>query len=216
MHVMPVFWFLILWYCWIVVVCTRGVQCFESGYLLLYFWAANVCARWVSWVLDQKMKIEELSRWNVKWKFEIEIDAVESEFVNAVHEIMRPGSTTTTLRPKHAAEVSQFSKSANLRCRHPLVRMCSFLGCWRNTADWLYATQSNDYRGQLIPQTAHLNERSSIKGRLTRVLLLLHNSASASALQSHVGQADVCGFTEMRHPPYSPDLAPSDYHLFQN
>jgi len=34
----------------------------------------------------------------------------------------------------------------------------------------------------------------------------------------HVGQAAVleCGFEEMRHPPYSPDLAQSDYHLFPN
>ena len=35
---------------------------------------------------------------------------------------------------------------------------------------------------------------------------------------THVGQAAVleCGFEEMRHPPYSPDLAPRDYHLFPN
>ena len=33
-----------------------------------------------------------------------------------------------------------------------------------------------------------------------------------------VGQAAILdsGFEEMHHPPYSPDLAPSDYHLFPN
>jgi len=33
------------------------------------------------------------------------------------------------------------------------------------------------------------------------------------AHRSHVGHAAVleCGFEEMSHPPYSPDLAPSDY-----
>ena len=38
-----------------------------------------------------------------------------------------------------------------------------------------------------------------------------------SAHRSHVGQAAILesGFEEMHHPPYSPDLAPSDYHLFR-
>ena len=54
------------------------------------------------------------------------------------------------------------------------------------------------------------------RGKLTHVPLLLHDNAPAH--RSHVGQAAVleCGFEEMRHPPYSPDLAPSDYHLFPN
>ena len=52
--------------------------------------------------------------------------------------------------------------------------------------------------------------------KLTHVPLLLHDNAPAH--RSHVGQAAVieCGFEVMRHPPYSPDLAPSDYHLFPN
>jgi len=51
---------------------------------------------------------------------------------------------------------------------------------------------------------------------LTQVPLLLHDNAPAH--RSDVGQAVIleCGFEEMRHPPYSPDLAPSDYHLFPN
>ena len=54
------------------------------------------------------------------------------------------------------------------------------------------------------------------RGKLTQISLLLHDSASAH--RSQVGQAAVveCGFEEMRHPSYSPDLAPSDYHLFPN
>ena len=46
--------------------------------------------------------------------------------------------------------------------------------------------------------------------------LLLHDNAPAH--RSHAGQAALLesGFEEMRHPAYSPDLAPSDYHLFSN
>ena len=46
--------------------------------------------------------------------------------------------------------------------------------------------------------------------------LLLHDNAPAH--RSHAGQAALLesGFEEMRHPAYSPDLAPSDCHLFAN
>jgi len=41
---------------------------------------------------------------------------------------------------------------------------------------------------------------------------------NAPAHRSHVGQAAILesGFEEMHHPPYSPKLAPSDYHLLPN
>jgi len=52
------------------------------------------------------------------------------------------------------------------------------------------------------------------RGKLTKVPLHLHDNAPAHRL--HVGQAAILesGFEEMHHPPYSPDQAPSDYHLF--
>jgi len=51
------------------------------------------------------------------------------------------------------------------------------------------------------------------RGKLTKVPLVLHDSASAH--RSHVKQAALleCGFEEMCHPPYSLYLAVSDYHL---
>ena len=51
---------------------------------------------------------------------------------------------------------------------------------------------------------------------MTRVPLLLHDNAPA--YRSHVRQADVLeyGFKEIRHTPYSPDLAPIEYYLFPN
>jgi len=51
------------------------------------------------------------------------------------------------------------------------------------------------------------------RGKLTQVPLLLHDNAPAH--RSHVGQAGILesGFEEMHHPPYSPDLTPSDYHV---
>ena len=61
-----------------------------------------------------------------------------------------------------------------------------------------------------------LSIKEKHRGKLTKVPLLLHNNAPAH--RSHVGQAVILesGFEEMHHPPYSPDLAPSDYNLFPN
>lgn len=52
------------------------------------------------------------------------------------------------------------------------------------------------------------------RGKLSRGVLLLHDNAPVHT--SAVSKAAIreCGFTELDHPPYSPDLAPSDYYLF--
>ena len=61
--------------------------------------------------------------------------------------------------------------------------------------------------------------RESIKekrrGKLTKGVLLLHDNAPAHT--ARVAQAAIrnCGFEQLNHPPYSPDLAPSDFYLFR-
>ena len=61
--------------------------------------------------------------------------------------------------------------------------------------------------------------RESIKekrrGKLAKGVLLLHDNAPAHA--ARVAQAAIrnCGFEQLNHPPYSPDLAPSDFYLFR-
>ena len=54
------------------------------------------------------------------------------------------------------------------------------------------------------------------RGKLSKNILLLHDNAPVHKAQ--VAQAAIreCGFTEIDHPPYSPDLAPSDFFLFKN
>ena len=64
-----------------------------------------------------------------------------------------------------------------------------------------------------------VNLRQAIKtkrrGMLTRGVLLLHDNAPVH--KSRVAQATInqMGFEQLAHPPYSPDLAPSDFHLFR-
>lgn len=51
---------------------------------------------------------------------------------------------------------------------------------------------------------------------LTQGVCLLHDNASIH--KSMIAQEAVrdCGFVQLDHPAYSPDLAPSDYFLFRN
>ena len=53
-------------------------------------------------------------------------------------------------------------------------------------------------------------------GKLAAGVLLLHDNAPLH--KSRVAQAAIreCKFEQLNHPPYSPDLAPSDYYLFRN
>ena len=75
-------------------------------------------------------------------------------------------------------------------------------------ADWLHVTWSDGYRDLLwlTSKTASCNEREVDPCTL----------AIAWPVTCWISCILECGFEEMRHPPYSPDLAPSDYHLFQN
>ncbi len=56
--------------------------------------------------------------------------------------------------------------------------------------------------------------RQKRRGFLERGVLLLHDNAPPHT--SHVAQAAIrtARFEQLPHPPYSPDLAPSDFHLF--
>ena len=56
--------------------------------------------------------------------------------------------------------------------------------------------------------------REKRRGMLHRGVLLLHDNAPVHS--AHVAQAAIreAGFEQLPHPPYSPDLAPSDFHLF--
>ena len=49
------------------------------------------------------------------------------------------------------------------------------------------------------------------RGKLSKGILLLQDNAPPHAAQVSVATASDCGFELLPHPPYSPDLAPSDY-----
>ena len=57
------------------------------------------------------------------------------------------------------------------------------------------------------------------RGKLSLGVWFLHNNAPVHKSMVHmVAQQALrdCGFVQLNHPAYSPDLAPSDYYLFRN
>ena len=50
--------------------------------------------------------------------------------------------------------------------------------------------------------------------RKTRGVLLLQDNAPGNLSQVAMTVATECGFEILPHPPYSPDMTPSDFHLF--
>jgi len=52
------------------------------------------------------------------------------------------------------------------------------------------------------------------RGKVNKGVLFLHDNVSAQRTLATQKKLAYLGFHCLDHPPYSPDLAPSDYHLF--
>lgn len=79
-------------------------------------------------------------------------------------------------------------------------------------------------KGHSITAASYANTLRNLKkaikekrrGKLTAGVLLLHDNAPVHTGRIAKAAVRDCGFEEINHPPYSPDLAPSDYFLFPN
>jgi histone-lysine N-methyltransferase SETMAR len=54
------------------------------------------------------------------------------------------------------------------------------------------------------------------RGMLNKGVLLQHDNASSHTCVAATSKLAELAFQILPHPPYSPNLAPSDYHLFKN
>ncbi|XP_071083885.1 histone-lysine N-methyltransferase SETMAR-like [Haliotis cracherodii] len=76
-------------------------------------------------------------------------------------------------------------------------------------------TITREYYSDLLDRlrTAFLAKR---RGKITKGVLLQHDNARVHTCRLAVAAVKRNGFKVLPHPPYSPDLAPSDYFLFPN
>ena len=74
-------------------------------------------------------------------------------------------------------------------------------------------TINAEYFSSLLVQLKNmLKEKCS--GKVTKMVLFLHDNVPTHRAFAHQKKLAYLGFQCLDHPPYSPDLAPSDYHLF--
>jgi len=74
-------------------------------------------------------------------------------------------------------------------------------------------TINAEYYSTLLVQLKDILKEKR-RGKVTKVVLFLHDTAPAHRALATQKKLAYLGFQFLDHPPYSPDLAPSDYHLF--
>jgi len=68
------------------------------------------------------------------------------------------------------------------------------------------------YSSLLVQMNDILKENR--RSKVTKGVLFLHDNAPAHRALATQKKLVYLGFQCLEHPPYSPDLAPSDYHMF--
>ena len=76
-------------------------------------------------------------------------------------------------------------------------------------------TMNGQYYASLLLKL-HDAIKEKRQGMLTRGVWLLHDNTPIHKSMTAQQAVRDCGFVQLDHPAYSPDLAPSDYFLFRN
>jgi len=105
----------------------------------------------------------------------------------------------------------------NSECRNPLENFSPrFFGIkTASSIDNLPKGQTinAEYYSSLLVQLKDIL-KGKLRGNFTKGISFLHDNAAAHRTLSTQKKLAYLGFQCLDHPPYSPDLAPSDYHLF--
>ena len=76
-------------------------------------------------------------------------------------------------------------------------------------------TITGEYHSQLLRQLRECVKEKR-RGKIRAGILLQQDNARVHTCHVATAAAIECGYELLPHPAYSPDLAPSDYHLFSN
>ena len=117
---------------------------------------------------------------------------------NAPMQWKRPSSP-----PPKKTKVTQSSGKVMLSC----IWDCEGMEKEKTITEEYYSRLLKRLRSELVRRR---------RGKLRNGVLLLHDNAPAHRARQAIETADQCGYDILPHPPYSPDLAPSDFFLFPN
>lgn len=179
---------------------------------------SKVSARWVPRLLTplQKKNREELSQQmlSVLWKDEDDFFDRLITMDECWVYLYDPETKEMSKQWKHSS--SPPPKKAKVQKSAGKIMLSVFWDC-RGVILTDYLT-----KGHTVTSTYYCNLLNKLKesvkqkrrGMLTKGVRLLVDNAPAHSSQASVVEAMTCGFQLLDHPPYSPDLAPSDFFLF--
>jgi len=132
----------------------------------------------------------------------------------------KPGYITMTQRQSNnqwSGGIATHPAPKNSECKNPLEVLASIF--WDQVGilliDYLPKGQTinAEYYSSLLVQLKDILKEKR-RGKFTKGVLLLHDNATAHRALATRKKVAYLGFQCLDHPPYSPDLAPSDYHLY--
>ncbi len=109
----------------------------------------------------------------------------------------------------------------NSECKNPLGKFSPASIFWDQDGilpiDYLPKGQTVNaecYSSLLVQLKDILKEKRQRRGKVTKGVLFLHDNAPAHRALATQKKLAYLGFQCLDHPPYSPNMTPSDYHLF--
>ena len=99
------------------------------------------------------------------------------------------------------------------------VNLVGLQRCFVFCVFWAASKQPNDQLRCLLPTTCEIggiNQKEKPELANRKLIVFHHDNARPHTSLSTRTKLLELGWKVMSHPPYSPDLAPSDYHLFRS
>jgi len=115
--------------------------------------------------------------------------------------------------------IAAHTAPTNSECKTPLEKFSLASIFWDEDGilltDFLPKSQTTkaEYYSSLLVQLKDILKEKR-RWKFTKVVLFLHDNAPAHRALATQKKLAYLGFQCLDHPPYSPDLAPSDYYLF--
>ena len=118
-----------------------------------------------------------------------------------------------------SGDISAHPVPENSECKNPLEKFSPrFFGIKKASSLQIIFQRANYQREVLLTSAGaiegHFEGKTPSRGKVTKGALFLHDNAPAHRALATQKKLAYLGFQCLDHPPYSPDLAPSDYHLF--
>ena len=132
----------------------------------------------------------------------------------------KPGCITMTRRQSNnqwSGDIAAHPAPKNSECKNPMQNFSPrFFGIKTASPSLIIFQRAKQQSGVLLTSAGAIEGHFEGKTprKVTKVFLVLHDNAPAHRALATQKKLAYLGFHCLGQPPYSPNLAPSDYHLF--